>query len=182
MTIDNPTADAQATALVRTHADEATNALAIVSRPDWSITTDEQSQTIGELLVDVKRRIKTLDATRKRLVEPALETQRRINEFFGQGLEPLKRLEAIMKSGLVRFTQAREAERRAAMLAAVVVPPPAVDVPGVTYRISRSFRVVDAEAVPRAFCSPDIAKIKASTTEDIPGVEFFDVSTPVVRT
>jgi hypothetical protein len=179
--VSTPDIDPIATSIVQATAEQTNEAIAIVTRPDWKITSDTQSITIGQLLLEVKAKIKQLDETRKRLAEPALETQRRINAFFAQGLDPLKRLEAIMKSGLSSFQQMREAERRTAMLAAVVVPPPPVDVPGITYRVSRDFRVVDADRVPREYCSPDRDKIKASRTEEIPGVEFFEVSKPVVR-
>lgn len=169
-------------AIVRELAEEAHTALAIITSPGWAVTTDEQSTAVGALLVQVKQRIKRADEARKFLVAPLLESQRRINAFFAQGLDPLNRLEAIMKQGLSSYVQAKEAARRSAMLAAAPVPPPAVDVPGVTYRISRAFRVVDADAVPRVFCSPDLLKIKNAGTEEIPGVEFYEVQTPVVRT
>lgn len=169
-------------AVVKELAEEAHSALAIVTQPGWMVTCDEQSATVGALLVQVKERIKRIEEVRKGLIAPMLEAQRRINAFFAQGSDPLKRLEAIMKGGLSSYVQAKEAERRAAMLVAAPVPPPAVDVPGVTYRISRSFRVTDADAVPRTYCSPDLAKIKAAGTEEIPGVEFYEVQTPVVRT
>lgn len=168
--------------MLRELADEAHAALAIITTPGWSITSDEQSSTVGSLLVQVKAKIKRADEARKFLVAPALEQQRRINAFFAQGLEPLQRLEAIMKSGLSRYVQAVDAARREAMLASAPVPAPAADVAGITYRTTRSFRVIDPDKVPRAFCSPDLAKIRDAGTEEIAGVEFYDVQTPVVRT
>jgi hypothetical protein len=74
----------------------------------------------------------------------------------------------------------------AAELVATLAPAPAVA--GVTVHERWAYEIVDAEAVPRSYCSPDDAKIRKVLTNpmhglipQVPGIRFFLDGKVVVR-
>lgn len=153
----------------------------------FQVETHEQYETAGEVLHAIKAKWNAIEAIRKAWTGPLVNVQRSINGAFKGPLEAYAAAEASLKGKMAAFDQRMHAAR----VEAVTVHPGASAVPftpeakGVNVRYRRAFRVVDPEKVPRQFCSPDEAKIKAHLRdgglEAIPGVEFFDEPIVTVR-
>jgi len=67
-----------------------------------------------------------------------------------------------------------------------VVPPSMPKASGIGSRKSWTFRVVDADKVPRKFCQPDLVKLRKyvqamGAAEDIPGLEIYEERTVAGR-
>ncbi len=159
--------------------------LEVVKAPGWGITSDAHAEQVGALLVAVKQKYNAIADFKKEVLGPFQNAIRNANAAFARGLDPLQEAERALKVGINVFEAKREAERLAAMRAAEPVPPPPPKLAGITQRVERRFRIVDAERVPKQFCSPDEAKIKEHLRnggiEAIPGVEFYDEVIKVVR-
>lgn len=154
-------------------------AFAVASHPEY--------ETAGEVLRVIVREIDRLDAKRKELVGPLATVTRGINGMFAGPLEALREAEQALKGKIAAFDQAMRAARVEAVTAnANASPIPYMpEAEGVSTRYERRFRVVDADKVPRQFCSPDEDKIKAylrdGGVEAIAGIEFFDHAIVAVR-
>lgn len=173
-------------AVVGPETEVASTALAIVKNPAWSIQTDEQYEMIGDRLTDVARRLKAIEEFRKSIVGPFVDAQRNANAKFKIATAPLEELERILRDARLRFARERDAKRLAAMQTAEVVPAPPPPARNISTRTERRFEIVDPDAVPHQFCSPDPEKIKAHMRDGglqaIKGVRFYDHVVEVVRT
>lgn len=144
------------------------------------VRSHEEYERAGGVLRTVKGEWKRLDDLRKAWTGPLYNVQRSINGAFAGPLGALAEAEQALKTSMAAFDAAQEEARRAA----VTETPGASPVPfmpeaeGVSVRVRRAFRIVDPDAVPRQFCSPDENLIKAHLAaggvEAIKGVEFFD--------
>lgn len=176
---------------LRIEAEQNAEALAIVEA--FAITTAEDFETATDLLKECKARYKVLEAKRKHLKEPSLEAGRRIDEFFRPVLEPLLAAETRLKHAIGEYTRASQLAQHAAMTAyaggAEALPPPSPKAEGVAVKTVWRVEVIDADAVPREYCSPDLAKLQkaiwyADTTtapRPIPGVRFVADAKVTVR-
>lgn len=160
--------------------------LAVLRAPGWAIVDNAHAERMGALLVEVKRRYKTLDAFKKEIVGPFQNAVRNANASFARGLDPLLEIERAIKVALGVYEARIAAERKAAIQVAEVPPPPVAKLAGVTTRTVRRWRITDAERVPKQFCSPDPKKIDEHLRNGgiaaIPGVEFYDETITAVKT
>ena len=151
------------------------------------VRSHEEYERAGGVLRTVKAEWKRLDDLRKSWTGPLYSVQRSINGAFAGPLGALAEAEQSLKASMAAFDQAQEEARRLA----VTETPGASPVPflpeaeGVSVRVRRAFRIVDPDAVPRQFCSPDPdlirAHLAAGGVEAIKGVEFFDERIVSVR-
>lgn len=169
------------------------------------LETQAQVDAVGEVLLEVKRRANALDARRKDLVSPFNAATKRINDLFREPLKWLEACEGECKRALAEFAVAERA-RTAALLAeasrasaagdtlgagdALAAVASVSSLAGISARPVWRLRVVDATAVPRAFCAPDerllVAYGKANADADgtppaIPGVEWYADAQIVAR-
>lgn len=118
-TLAMPENDAKAVAMTAAAVELATRATTM------TITSVEQNASARALQAEVKLRSRELDDTRKAMVAPALEAQRRINAYFNPQIERLDGAVKMLTQAIGRFEmeQARlaqierdrvERERRAA--------------------------------------------------------------------
>jgi hypothetical protein len=164
-----------------------TTALATFERAAQSMRVHdaESHARAAEALKTVKARSKALDTERKSITGPILDAKRRVDALFARALEPLGRIEGALRGEIERY----HLELAAARVQAVEAREPVPSMPvaqGVSVRIVRKWRIVDPDRVPRAFCSPDPAKIETHFAggglEAIAGVEFYDDTISTVRT
>lgn len=166
------------------------------------INSPDDLAKLGELVKEAKRRGKQLEADEKAWTEESSEFVKRVRAYYKPARDAYKRLEDAIKSRLLRHErevqQAREQLQQAAGAAfqagnaqaahaALAQVPQATQVAGVSFRKSITYQVTDPDLVPRAFCSPDGAKIGAAVKAAglacaIPGVRVFEDSTAAVYT
>ena len=160
------------------------------------VTSPEAFAMASEVLKDVKARWKRLDERKKEITGPLQDALRSVTALFSGPLGDLNAVELHLKSEVGRYTLETEQARRDAMAKAAAEyaagqTPLISDVPdrpeakGVSVREVTDWEITDPERVPRQFCSPDDAKIKAHLAagglEAIPGVRFFRTSSVTVR-
>lgn len=167
------------------------------------IATDEDYLSACQALVSVKAAIDKAETARKELTKPLNDTKRKIDKKFKQPfVHPAERVEAHIRKLITHFRAARlntlalsaakgldkslPVEVQQDILAQayrVEVLPPHEQV---SVRSKWVARVLDADKVPRDYCTPDIKALNelAKSTEGpstLPGVVFEDVGESVVR-
>jgi hypothetical protein len=153
--------------------------------PQFVVDSHERFQEASNILAGLKAEAKRIKERRDHFVTPAKEWIGVVTELFAPVLEAYSTAEKDLKSKLAAFDAKIEAERVAAMIAnkPVEVPPPAA-AKGVTVRVVKKYRVVSETAVPKEFCTPDMAKINSWYAtcggssilypKGIPGVEEYE--------
>lgn len=156
----------------------------------------------GEILVEIKRKRVDLEARLKEITAPLRAAEASARDLFRPAISAYEEAESLLKSKVAQ-AQKRQAEiNRAAMeatqkalqandtrgaaLAAAVIAPTAPP-PNVGTRDVWKFLVENPDLVPRQFCSPDNAKIRAHVAaygdkQPIPGVNVFADVQVSVRT
>jgi len=154
---------------------------------EFVINTDEDEQFVATLLRSVKDKHDFGDEKRKTITKPLNDALRATNALFKPALESLKEVEALLKGKISDYVARKQAANVAALHAASQAATPeqavrAIDMTapvappqGVSVRYVWRLEVVDPDAVPREFCSPDDDKIKAALSVGIhvPGVRTF---------
>jgi hypothetical protein len=168
---------------------------------DFEVTTQEEIDFAGTLLVDVKTRWKRLEERRKEITAPMNEALRSANDLFRPALAALADAEGLLKKKIAdaqmeiqrKNREAMEAAQRAltagdvrgAAEAAQALVPTMLAPTGVTVREVWEFRVVDAALVPRAYMKVDEAAIRAAVAagvREIPGVVIEKGQQVIART
>ncbi len=165
----------------------------------YTLSNVEELHSAEELLVAVKGKLKLIkqenEISTAQLVEEKkkLDTEKkRIDAWFKPAKDRYKTMEQRLKGMVAQFVLAQEGQRRQlaeqaraantiAEKTAIVKQAGAVQdathVKGVSTRVVTKFEVIDPEAVPREFCSPDLDLIKraidANPNGAIPGVRVF---------
>jgi len=153
---------------------------------DFIVDSDKTSEFAAGLLREVKARGEAVDAERRKISDPLRAATQAVNDLFRPAREAYAEAERILKKKVVDYLAARDVANRAALKAAGSADTPEAAVQalssmaaasppeGVSVRYAWKFRVVDSNAVPREFCSPDVKKIGACDPGSvIPGVEWF---------
>lgn len=173
-------------------------ALAFV-RDAFQVTDVDGLNMAADITSTARSRLNELEADRKRFTGPLLAAKAQVDQVFKASTNALAATCDAAKAKIARFTEAREAERRATMAASaalyaaggtptdVIPEPPRAK--GVSVKKVWTAKVVDADLVPRALCSPDDSKIKAAISyadtdtppRPIPGLEFVQEDRVVVR-
>jgi len=100
-----------------------TAALALRDARNVEITTSDEYHTAGEQLLDIKARLREVEATRKSIVQPIQDGIQRINGLFRPALDALTEAQGILNRGMVTWSTEQnriqqEKNRKAAELAA----------------------------------------------------------------
>jgi len=148
--------------------------------------SDADAEFGAQVLREVKANFKSIDERRKEITVPLNAALNSVNGLFRPALDVLSRCEKNLKMKLAGYQERKELANRAALELAAVAPtaeeareavqlvdqsgPPK----GTSVRYVTKFRVVNPELVPREYCSPDPAKIKAAAPGTVPGVEWFE--------
>lgn len=162
--------------------------------------TPANMETIGAILVEVKRRYKVLEEQLKTFTEPHRKAEKAVRDWFRPGLKALEEAEAHLKAGIseanrqqwlanqqatqqaqVALAQGNALAAAQAATAITHTAPPA----GVGMREAWGFRVVQPELVPRELCEPSDALIRAAIAaghRQIPGVLIEPTTVVTVRT
>lgn len=187
---------------IEAEANDTTAAMALVE--GLTITNAADLDFAGELVKLAKARWKELEEKRTSVTKPLNEVLRQVNGWFRPAQEPLVRAEAVLKGKISAYTLEQRAASEAAMRAAaaamqagdteaaaehVTAIAPAAKTAGVSVQERWAFEIVDPDAVPRTFCSPDEAKIRRVLTNPVhglipkvEGVRFYLDGKVVVRT
>lgn len=179
-------------------ADNHIGALATVR--ELEINCQEDFDFASRLVQLAKVNLKRIDARRTAITKPLLQSKRAVDELFAPALGALNEIERILKGKLGAYSIATTQASAAAMASTAlvyaaggtpteVIPEPAA-ARGISVKTSWSFEVVDPEAVPREYCSPDPDKIEAgiwyadtphTPPRPIPGLRFFLKADVTVR-
>jgi len=168
---------------------------------DLEIDADNMAMA-GEILVDVKKKLRTLEDRLKEITAPMRAAEKSARDLFRPAISALEEAESLLKSKVAQAqrkqmeinrlameaTQAalQSGDSRGAALAAAVIAPTAPPA-NVGTRDVWKFLVENPELVPRAFCSPDDGKIRAhikiyGDKQPITGVNIFADVQVSVRT
>lgn len=162
--------------------------------------TANNMELVGAILIDIKKKFKDLKARQDAITAPMRAAEKGVRDLFRPALNHLAEAESILKQGIANAQATQhEANRQATLVAQTAlsqgnalaaaqaaqglshIAPPA----GVTTREVWTFRIVNAEAVPRQLCEPSEARIRAAIAagyREIPGV-VIELGTQVtVRT
>jgi hypothetical protein len=173
---------------------------ALVQLRALEVTPDNMS-FVGEILVDVKKKLKGLEERLKEITAPIRAAEQSARDLFRPAINALQESEKLLKQkiadsqrkqleanrvAMAATQQALDAGdvRGAALASAGIAPtaPPA----GVSTRPVLKFTVVDEIRVPRELCSPDLKKIAAYIELHgkvfIPGVTIVEDVQVSVRT
>lgn len=160
--------------------------------PEFSIVSNDDMNYANELLAWVKIRAKSLEARRKEISQPLNAVLRTYNGWFKKPLDALKVAEAQLKNKIAEALAATKRAQDEALAAvadtggavagevlAVAHGQELIDQPdNVSIQEDIDFEIVDEKVVPRAFCKPDLAMLKAygkayGVAAEVPGVRFF---------
>ena len=170
------------------------------------VRSAEDAAQATDLLRMIKAEAKALEEMRTSVKRPLLEAGRQLDSWFKSLSELLDRAERAIKSAVGTW-QVEERNRHTAALAAATEAHAAADhaavqgalvqasactttaPAGTSIREVWTATIVDPAAVPRAWCVPDEARIRAmaracpasSQPEPIPGVEYRLVPAVTVR-
>lgn len=148
----------------------------------FQIISHDTHVQAGALVQNVKAKWAELEVKRTSITQPINEALRAVNALFSPVQGPLKQAEVILKSKIAAYTleqhqlqeramQAAAAAIQAGQMAAatqhVATLAPAVPLQGISVKPKWAYEIIDADAVPRQFCSPDHAKIMAAIPKEV---------------
>lgn len=159
--------------------------------PLLTISTQEQYESAGVALRQVKTRIAELEEKRKEITRPLDAAKKSVMDLFRVPVERFKAVEASLKSAMAEHLERVERERQEALEAlaeaapdearALVVSASSKTTPeasGIQTRVTWDFEITDPDKIPREFLIPDEKKIRAHVKAhegrtEIAGVRVF---------
>lgn len=157
------------------------------------VDDDEGMSLANTLLKEVKRRHKTIEAAKKRILDPLNQARTEVMGLFNPPLKLLKGFEQQIKDKIARaveasyqeqqkaLTEAADASMRGDTEAAVEAMTRASQAelsaqPGLSLRHTWDFEIVDEKKIPREYLVIDASAIKAAIKAsdgkvEIPGIE-----------
>lgn len=184
-------------------AEHRATTAALAELDGFTVSTDDDANFAADLIREVKAKHRELDDRRKEVTGPLNATVKTINGWFKPALDALETAERKLKAKVAGFVQERERQTRDALAAVAAATDaneamkalaeaqtPAFLPQGMSARMVWRWRVTDANAVPRSFCSPDAQLIEnelrtalkdGSSPPTIIGVEFFQETQMAVR-
>ncbi len=170
-------------------------------RDTFQVVDQASLDRAAELVKAAKARWKDLEAERVKITRPMLEAKNAVDDLFRPAKELYSEAETVLKGKIgayhaqvealrIATMQQSAAEYQAGGTPTLAIPEPAT-AKGVSVRHVWAFNIKAPDLVPREFCSPDPAKIKAAIwyadtphkpPNDIPGVEFYLADQVTVRT
>lgn len=165
------------------------------------IQSDDDFTFAGRVIRDAKATFKRIDERRREITSPLLQAKQSVDALFRPALDSLTGVEALLKKKIGEYTAAKERERAAVMLDSAntyatggvptAIIPARPEAQGVSVRNVWEYEIIDADQVPRNFCSPDHDKIKMSRDwsaynehhppPPIPGIRFYQTQAVRVR-
>ncbi|MBW2672104.1 MAG: hypothetical protein JRD89_01645 [Deltaproteobacteria bacterium] len=171
----------------------------LVGIKSLEIDSQEDLDFANEILAEVKKKFKEIDAEEKGVTQPINASLKKIRDWFRPAKTAYTEAEKILKSKILAGIEAIQARQDAALLALqeahkeqnvaatasalAVVQESAIEQPSNVSVIKKwAYRVVDFALVPREYCAPSPELLKAAVkasdgTIKIPGVEIFEEST-----
>lgn len=168
-------------------AEDAKDSITLLE--NWSPETPAEYEWCVDLGKQVKAKHAHLEGLRKSITKPLLDAKGGVDDLFKPALSALLGLELCLKGKIGAYTVAQEKARVAAMQASAAlyqaggtptaIIPDRPQAKGVTVTEVWDFEITDPALVPRGFCCPDEAKIRATLPKDLnanpglPGVRYF---------
>lgn len=150
--------------------------------------TDQESLELASQALRVVKQIKNeTENARKKITGPLHEAWKAACAHFKPAVDLFDTCERQLKSKIGEYEREQRLLRLAQANAtpdtrAIVSAP--VDMPaGITVKTVQKWDIVDPDAVPREYCSPDRAKIQAALSAGavVPGVQFSEAEIVRVR-
>ena len=159
----------------------------------WEIEDEADMVLAGDMLADIKGRAKRLEAQRKKITVPMNAAKKAVDALFATPRTALEEAERLLKGKIAGYLEAAaedndeayddaaKAETVEEATAALATVRDVAAPKGVSVRYTYRPRIVNADMVLPAFCSPDMGKIKAYARDNknadgspapIPGVLF----------
>ena len=167
-----------------------------------TVRDEDDYESIGGFLVDVKKEIKNLTAQRETITKPLNEALKKVREMFKPALDSLSSAEIALKSAMLTYKQEEESKRQLLLAAAPkalvagrhaeamalinsIKEEPTTK--GVSSIKRWKLEVVDAELVPGNFWMIDERALLADAKESgwkepPPGVRYYQEESMMVRT
>lgn len=153
--------------LQSTKADVLTRRVTDQASYDWA----------GQIVVKMNATKDALIEERKKATGPLRQSINVVNSWFKPAEDAIDAAVSHLKKEIgtyVRSVNETRAERAIAGQAVELAPPAT---PGIQVRTVEDWEIVDADKVPREYCSPDVDKIRAYLRDGglraMPGVRFF---------
>ena len=171
-----------------------------------TINTREQYVSSGDILKQIKNRIKSLEEQRVSYTRPLDESKKKIMSDFKEVIEPLEQLEGRIKSSMIVWASAEqkrldeeqkkieaEAIKNATINKVSEIVVPVVNTSVKTQRGTVStntivkrwvYRIVDEMKIPREYLAADTSKIWQAVrggVRNIEGTEIYQEDTLVTR-
>lgn len=176
-------------------------------QPGLELKSNEEMALASEMIKDVKRFFKEIDAERQEYTKPLNEMLGEVNGLYQPVLKKLTSIEAALKVAVGNYTRVQQEQQRALLAAAaaeaaaqktreqaeavvqqalqVAQAAPPMKVGGVSVTEVWDFELVDTEQVPRQYLAVDATKVKAAIkagVRDIPGLRIFSKASVRVTT
>ncbi len=146
------------------------------------IENQDQVDMAGQLLTQVKGKLKTLDTQRKDITGPMRKAEKAVNNLFRPAIDAAKAVEAMLKAGIAGFVEAQQKAQVAALEAgqheaALAIAQPTMP-SGVSTRTIWKFRYTNVDLIPRKYWVIDSAALQAEVNANkgntaIPGIEAY---------
>lgn len=146
------------------------------------IADDEEFEIADAILVNVKKRFRTLEEKRKGATGQLRKAIAEIDSWFKPTTDTLQKLESAIKTKMAEYRSRKLAERAESLRAveaaaaaggssigieeAVAAIVPAAPKTQATFREVWAFEVVDADKVPRELCEPSDKRIREHMTAE----------------
>lgn len=189
---------------VQAHTESIT---ALDVQPGLELKSDEEMGLASEMIKDVKRFYKEIDAERQEYTKPLNAMLGDVNGLYQPVLKKLTAIEAALKVAVGNYTRVQQEKQRAMLAAAaaeaasqktreqaeavvqqalqVAQATPTKKVEGVSVTEVWDFELVDTDQVPRQYLAVDATKVKAAIkagVREIPGLRIFSKASVRVTT
>ncbi len=136
----------------------------------------------GELLKQVKGKMKELEAERKKITKPLLDAKKAVDNLFRPATDAAALVEELLKNAISGYIDGQRAAKVAALQAgdhegALATIEPELPA-GVSTRTVWKWKLVDANLVPSEYWAIDAARVQEHVNtfkgqSQIPGIEVF---------
>lgn len=136
----------------------------------------------GELLKQIKGKMKELEAERKKITKPLLDAKKAVDNLFRPATDAAALVEEILKKAISGYIDGQRAAKVAALQAgdhegALATTEPELPA-GISTRTVWKWKLIDANLVPREYWAIDAARVQEHVStfkgqSQIPGIEAF---------
>lgn len=146
------------------------------------VNSQQRLDLAGELLKQVKGKMKHLEVERKKITKPLLDAKKAVDDLFRPATDAAALVEDILKKAIASYVDGQRQAKVAALQAgdhagALATTEPELPT-GVSTRTVWKWRIVDANLVPREYWAIDESRVQAHVStykgqSQIPGIEVF---------